>query len=282
MASGQEKSSERALRVRENKRRHRLRQREYVADLERRLAEAREQGIQASKEVQAAARRVAWENSRLRQILRDRGLGDNAINALVYDTDKSKPTEQGSRPEVVVQPKASLCISHSDQTTPLGISLANQGHVGLTPDLRQISAKEPSVLLESNKCASGGACAMPSSTDCPGVSHSQPTSCANEPPSECAPTATLPPCRLLTILANNPNTDVHQIPPVSNKQSDDDHTGGVECSQAREMLMRFATSEEKIDQIAEALEKGCVKDSKSGGCRVKNNAMWEALERVWE
>lgn len=76
--------AQRAIRLRDNKRKHRLRQREYVADLERRIAEAREQGIQATKEVQASSQRVVWENSRLRQILHDRGLDDEAINSLIY------------------------------------------------------------------------------------------------------------------------------------------------------------------------------------------------------
>ena len=76
--------AERAVRLRDNKRRHRLRQREYVADLERRLTEAHAGGIQATKEVQDAAKRVVWENSRLRQILEDQGLDCDAIDSLIY------------------------------------------------------------------------------------------------------------------------------------------------------------------------------------------------------
>jgi len=76
--------TERAIRLRDNKRRHRQRQREYVTDLEQKLAESRAAGIQATKEVQAAARQVVWENSRLRQILRDQGLSNDVIESLIY------------------------------------------------------------------------------------------------------------------------------------------------------------------------------------------------------
>ncbi|KAH8656300.1 hypothetical protein BGZ61DRAFT_309996, partial [Ilyonectria robusta] len=53
----------------ENKRRYRARRKEYVADLERMLKEARERGVQATKEVQLAAQQVVQENARLRELL---------------------------------------------------------------------------------------------------------------------------------------------------------------------------------------------------------------------
>ncbi|KAF2277001.1 uncharacterized protein EI97DRAFT_375533, partial [Westerdykella ornata] len=71
--SRQEKNSETAARLRDNKRRHRARQKEYVLDLERRVTEAREQGVQATKEVQLAAQRVVRENAGLRDLLRRSG-----------------------------------------------------------------------------------------------------------------------------------------------------------------------------------------------------------------
>lgn len=56
-------------RLAENKRRSRARHREYVLDLERRLEDVRKRGVQATKEVQTAARQVALENKRLRELL---------------------------------------------------------------------------------------------------------------------------------------------------------------------------------------------------------------------
>lgn len=54
-------------RVRDNQRRARARQRDYLQELEARLQKYEKQGIQATIEVQSAARAVAKENERLRE-----------------------------------------------------------------------------------------------------------------------------------------------------------------------------------------------------------------------
>jgi hypothetical protein len=76
-------NAEHTLRVRDNKRRHRARQKEYVLDLERRVAATREHGVQATKEVQLAAQRVTRENVKLRELLRRSGYSNCAIDAWV-------------------------------------------------------------------------------------------------------------------------------------------------------------------------------------------------------
>jgi hypothetical protein len=48
------------------------------------------------------------------------------------------------------------------------------------------------------------------------------------------------------------------------------------------MLMRFATNESKLDEVARALENGCVKNRSSTGCRVKNDVVWATLDRIWD
>ncbi|KAG7284862.1 hypothetical protein NEMBOFW57_009477 [Staphylotrichum longicolle] len=70
----------RTSRLTENKRRCRARQKEYVADLKRRLADTRAQGISATIQVQLAARKVAAENECLRQLLRLAGFDDDEID----------------------------------------------------------------------------------------------------------------------------------------------------------------------------------------------------------
>ena len=45
------------------------------------------------------------------------------------------------------------------------------------------------------------------------------------------------------------------------------------------MLMQFATTEEKLDVISQALEQGCVKKA-GGGCKVRNEALWKAIDDV--
>ncbi|KAF3309146.1 hypothetical protein TWF173_011379 [Orbilia oligospora] len=61
-------------RIRESKRRHRTRKKEYVEELERKLRDYQQQGVQAAPEVQVAALRVVEENIRLRELLRRVGV----------------------------------------------------------------------------------------------------------------------------------------------------------------------------------------------------------------
>ncbi|KAM4063265.1 hypothetical protein HRG_013835 [Hirsutella rhossiliensis] len=66
-------------RIRDNQRRSRARRREYVEDLKRRLRVYETQGIEASTEVQMAARRVAEENKQLQELLNRHGISDDHI-----------------------------------------------------------------------------------------------------------------------------------------------------------------------------------------------------------
>lgn len=67
-------------RIRDNQRRSRARKKEYVQELEQRLRDCQLKGIEASAEVQQAARRVAEENQKLRQLLGEVGLGDHQVD----------------------------------------------------------------------------------------------------------------------------------------------------------------------------------------------------------
>ncbi|KAL2175700.1 uncharacterized protein P884DRAFT_279172 [Thermothelomyces heterothallicus CBS 202.75] len=80
-------------RVRDNQRRSRARKREYIQELEQRLRLAEQRGVQASLELQAAARQVAEENKKLRLLLRLHGVSDRSIDA--YLAGESRNGEQG-------------------------------------------------------------------------------------------------------------------------------------------------------------------------------------------
>lgn len=71
--------SQRATRLRDNKRRNRQRQKDYTSSLESRLKELQSQGVQATKEVQVSARKVVEENARLKALLRHTGVPDHVI-----------------------------------------------------------------------------------------------------------------------------------------------------------------------------------------------------------
>jgi len=76
-----------AIRLRENQRRSRLRKKEYLTSLETRVRECERLGVAATVEVQKAARRVVWENSRLRELLRVKGVGEDEVEKWLQGGD---------------------------------------------------------------------------------------------------------------------------------------------------------------------------------------------------
>jgi len=81
----QEKAS--LVRIRENQRRSRARRKEYIQELEARLRHCELQGAEASAEIQAAARKVAEENKRLRELLAQRGFGEAKADSYIFTDD---------------------------------------------------------------------------------------------------------------------------------------------------------------------------------------------------
>lgn len=75
-------------RIRDNQRRSRARRKEYQQQLETRLRNYELKGIQASREIQEAARRVTDENNKLRSLLMQYGIEDDTIVAYL----QSAPT----------------------------------------------------------------------------------------------------------------------------------------------------------------------------------------------
>ena len=95
-----------ATRLRENQRRSRLRQKEFVEHLQTRLREYESNELRATLDMQAAARRVAWENAQLRDLLVDNGISpmeiENFLRARecgrghVASSPASKPSPQSN------------------------------------------------------------------------------------------------------------------------------------------------------------------------------------------
>lgn len=84
--------------------------------------------------------------------------------------------------------------------------------------------------------------------------------------------------QLMSRLAENPITDLTQIE-VSDPQLEDNDADGIECSQAYKLVVQFATTEERLDTISQALESGCTKSS-NGGCKVRHEAFLSAMDKV--
>jgi hypothetical protein len=87
------------------------------------------------------------------------------------------------------------------------------------------------------------------------------------------------PCKLISRLAENPSTDITQFIVGNHEMDEYAPTDGVECSKAHQMLMKFATTEEKLDTACRALEDGCMANEGSRrGCRVRNEVIWKAID----
>ncbi len=69
-----------AERIRENQRRSRARRKEFVEGMQRRLDEYEKQGVEATLQMQQAARTVAIENARLRLLLARRGVNNTEVD----------------------------------------------------------------------------------------------------------------------------------------------------------------------------------------------------------
>ncbi|KAH6646033.1 hypothetical protein BKA67DRAFT_541024 [Truncatella angustata] len=95
---------------REAQQRSRARHREYVANLEQRVSDYEKRGVNATQEMQRAARAVAWKNERLLVLLALHGVQHDEIDAFL------------AAPEAVGNPSQSQVRYTS--TTPTGPSPA--------------------------------------------------------------------------------------------------------------------------------------------------------------
>lgn len=269
--SRQETNAERTSRMSDNKRRHRTRQKEYVADLERRVAETREQGVQVTKEVQFAAQRVARENAKLRDLLRRTGYTEDVIDAWVRADGCMRSVE---RPQ--------LALASTPERSEQRVASAGGAQRGRTLEACNVSVKE----REPVQVKTSGS-VVQSLNDNSEVSPTQVSVAIRK--TSLSPTrypdSTEAPCKLVTLLAKNPSADITQVPlsaesanqtrQISNPEAYS--PDGIECSAAYTMLMQYATSDEKLDRIATALESGCTPTA-AGGCKVKSSVVWKTLD----
>ncbi|KAI8714781.1 hypothetical protein NCS52_01198900 [Fusarium sp. LHS14.1] len=107
-----------AIRIRDNQRRSRARHKEYVEGLQKKLQDYERQGVEATLQMQQAARNVAVENSRLRILLGYHGVTAEDIDKFLQSfpdqpvTDAAKATlsqpAAGQPPALGTMPKMAL------------------------------------------------------------------------------------------------------------------------------------------------------------------------------
>jgi hypothetical protein len=116
-------------RIRDNQRRSRARRKEYLQELEARLRQCELQGIEASSEIQMAARRVADENKKLRGLLAQHGVGDDTIETYIQ-TSPTSDTMMGGQYgsssaavqmlEQLLQTRKTCCV---DGNNPIAVNM---------------------------------------------------------------------------------------------------------------------------------------------------------------
>ena len=125
-------------RIRDNQRRSRARRKEYLQELEARLRQCELQGIEASAEIQIAARRVADENKKLRGLLAQHGIGDDSVEAYLQSsptTESVIPGQYGSTStavqilEQLLQARKPCCADgNTGAPTNSGMATAGSRH----------------------------------------------------------------------------------------------------------------------------------------------------------
>jgi len=84
-------------RIRDNQRRSRAQRKGYLRELEEKWQKCVEEGVNASREIQAAARKVEEENKRLKALLRVKGVSEREISGLEgIPTERWEATFEGS------------------------------------------------------------------------------------------------------------------------------------------------------------------------------------------
>ncbi|KAL1798539.1 hypothetical protein ACET3X_002576 [Alternaria dauci] len=144
-------------RIRDNQRRSRARRKEYMQELEAKLRSYEQIGIEASSEIQSAARRVLHENQKLRSLLHERGVSESEVAAALegmsdrryehitaasrlhamlerrvntnvvsstsspipsYARVASMPRQKPSVPPVIIPPTRPAALSYNDSPSP--------------------------------------------------------------------------------------------------------------------------------------------------------------------
>ncbi|RFN55150.1 hypothetical protein FIE12Z_662 [Fusarium flagelliforme] len=121
-----------AVRIRDNQRRSRARHKEYVEGLQKKLQDYERRGVEATLEMQQAARSVAVENSRLKILLGYHGITNDDVEKFLH-----------SFPDQSVSDAAKAAISQSTAGQP---PIAAAPKMALQPLSRATSIDPPRTL----------------------------------------------------------------------------------------------------------------------------------------
>lgn len=126
-------------RIRDNQRRSRARRKEYLQELEARLRQCELHGIEASAEIQMAARKVADENRKLRELLSLQGIGEDGVLAYLQSSPAGD-APMGSQPTSRSAPVQAL-----QQMLQTRRPCCSDAHTGLPVNGGQSESRESSL-----------------------------------------------------------------------------------------------------------------------------------------
>lgn len=274
-----------------------------------------QEGVRATIEVQQSAKKVVHENRRLRALLRRVGVDNDTIDSSVAEQGE----EGGDAPDVWRQRErstkgvggtgipADLAVGDSRLERCNTMGAVTGSAPLLKPERINLALPAPTEHRE---------CDPPDVNEFLQAASEPSTSAGTRPPVDVAPSSdasqgpresegqhrcrrrslsgtSVPeisskshlsaPCKLLTRLAADPGADITHIPTESDEEALDpaEAPGGIFCSSAYRILMHHATTESKLDAVANVLEEGCVPSATPGqGCMVKNKTIWKALDDI--
>ncbi|ERS95278.1 hypothetical protein HMPREF1624_08155 [Sporothrix schenckii ATCC 58251] len=109
--------------LRENQRRSRARQKELMEDMRQRLREYETQGVQATLDMQSAARTVAAENRCLRALLAEHGVAGDAVDDYLRKSGIGPAAIPAAKmPAVYVAPQETPCNTVSSASASPAVS----------------------------------------------------------------------------------------------------------------------------------------------------------------
>lgn len=156
-------------RIRDNQRRSRARRKEYLQELESKYRQCEQLGVEASAEIQAAAKKVVEENRRLRALLKQQGFSESDIDGMAgEDTHAANALESliGQRKKCV---PASANGSRCQSATPSHRLPITPAPPGLQPRPTQFSASSEAGVRTPQY--SGSHSALPSNITTTTASH---------------------------------------------------------------------------------------------------------------
>ncbi|KAF2659149.1 hypothetical protein K491DRAFT_216333 [Lophiostoma macrostomum CBS 122681] len=116
MSESKATKAQNLARIRDNQRRSRARRKEYLQELEAKIRSCEQMGVEASAEMQSAARRVLEENRRLRTMLRARGVPEAEISAALGANDRSLEQASAARALTSLLDRKWPCNGPSDES----------------------------------------------------------------------------------------------------------------------------------------------------------------------